>query len=333
MKDLIPPGINYIADNIVTKHNILGAPKEAGAKWAKNLGLSRKADTIFFAGCGYQYESNLEAMMSIIRKLDKSKLGAELPMGLAGLQKKVGVDFTGVYRKFAVKENDTDAIPLIAAVKVLRNYGVDIGYLAEEEPCCGGLLHYAGLEDKFNTHVNQTYARLKSAEVKRIISIVPSCTYTIRNLMPRYIDNFDIEVKHFLEVVVENLHKSELRYPEEIKVVYHDPCQLSRYLGFIDEPRQILRAIKGIELVDITWAGGEWSTCCGGGGGFEAVFPELSHILAVNRARELVETGAQMIVTHCPGCSMQLKEGLRELQKGDIRVLDIAEILATAMGV
>jgi Fe-S oxidoreductase len=333
MKDLIPPGINYIADNIVTKHNILGAPKDVGAKWAKNLSLSKKADTIFFAGCGYQYESSLEAMMSIIRKLDKSKLGAELPMGMAGLQKKFGVDFTGVYRKFAVKDDDKDALPLIAAIKVLRNYGIDIGYLAEEEPCCGGLLYYVGMEDKFNKHTNQTYDKLKASGVKRIISIVPSCTYTLRNLMPKYIDTCDIEVKHFLEVVVENLTKSKLQYPEEVKIVYHDPCQLSRYLGFIDEPRQILGSIKGVELMDIDWAGGEWSTCCGGGGGFEAVFPELSHILAVNRARELVETGAQMIVTHCPGCSMQLKEGLKELGKEEVQVRDIAEILATAMGV
>lgn len=333
MRDLIPPGINYIADNIVTKHNILGAPKGFGAKWAKSLGLPKKAETIFFAGCGYQYTSNLEALMSVIRRLDNSKLGAELPMGLAGLQKKFGVDVTGLYGKFAVKDSDTGSKPLTAAINVLAYYGIDVGYLAEEEPCCGGLLYYSGMEDKFNQHVNQMYSKLKSCDVRRIISIVPSCTYTIRNLMPRYIDNFNIEVKHFLEIVIENLHRSELRYPEEVRIVYHDPCQLSRYLGFVNEPRHILRSIKGIELVDVDWAGGEWSTCCGGGGGFEAVFPELSHILAVNRARELVETGAQIIVTHCPGCIMQLQNGLKEIEKEHIQVLDIAEILATSMGV
>ncbi len=106
-----------------------------------------------------------------------------------------------------------------------------------------------------------------------------------------------------------------------------------RYLGLVEEPRQILRAIKGIELIETEWTKREWATCCGGGGGFEAVFPELSQILAVNRAKELVETGAEIIVTHCPGCIMQLKTGLKELKAGGIEVLDLAQIVAMAMEV
>ncbi len=78
---------------------------------------------------------------------------------------------------------------------------------------------------------------------------------------------------------------------------------------------------------------GEWATCCGGGGGFEAVFPELSQILAVNRAKELVDTGAEIIVTHCPGCIMQLKTGLKELKVNNVEVLDLAQVVAMAMGV
>jgi Fe-S oxidoreductase len=85
--------------------------------------------------------------------------------------------------------------------------------------------------------------------------------------------------------------------------------------------------------VETEWTKGEWSTCCGGGGGFEAVFPELSHLLAVNRARELSETGARTVVTHCPGCIMQLKGGLKELKKDEVEVLDLAQVLAEALGV
>ena len=136
-----------------------------------------------------------------------------------------------------------------------------------------------------------------------------------------------------LQVVLENIKPDGLRFPREVKVTYHDPCQLVRYLELIDEPRQILRAINGIELVDADWTSGEWATCCGGGGGFEVVFPELSQILAVNRAKELVETGAQIIVTHCPGCIMQLKTGLKELKVSGVEVLDLAQIVAMAMEV
>ena len=94
-----------------------------------------------------------------------------------------------------------------------------------------------------------------------------------------------------------------------------------------------MRAIKDIEFVETDWTRGEWATCCGGGGGFEAVFPELSQVLAVNRAKELLDTGAEIIVTHCPGCIMQLKDGLKELKVDGVEVLDLAQIVAMAMGV
>ena len=330
---LIPPGLVYLADNVTSKHNILGAAEGAGSKWAKDLNLPKKGETIFFAGCGYQYTAELESLMSLTRRADKSVIGADRLVGLAGLQKKLGIDAAGIYRKVMVKSSDADAQPLRDAVKVLRGLGIEFGYLADEEPCCGGLLHYIGFEEKFSKHARETYNNLKSRGVKRIISIVPSCTYTLRSLFADVIDGYDLEVRHFSEIVLENIRSRELRFPREVKVTYHDPCQLARYLGLIEEPRQILKAIKGIELVEADWTRGEWATCCGGGGGFEAVFPELSQILSVNRARELAETGAEIIVTHCPGCIMQLKGGLKEMKADGIEVIDLAQIVAMAMEV
>ncbi len=330
-KELIPPGLTYLADNITSKNNILGASKGTGAAWAKDLGLPKKMETIFFAGCGYQYSSELESLMSLIRKIDKSAVSTELTMSLANFQKKLGIDAAGIYRRVMNRGGESDAQPLLSAVKVLSNLGIKFGYLADDEPCCGAILHYIGLHKEFAKHAQEVYNGLKSMGVKRIISIVPSCTYTLRQLIPDSINGDGLEVKHFCEVVAENISSRELRFPRKVKVAYHDPCQLARYLKLIEEPRQILRAIKGLELVETDWTRGEWTTCCGGGGGFEAVFPELSQILAVNRARELVATGAEIIVTHCPGCIMQLKTGLKELKASDVEVLDLAQIVAMAM--
>ena len=332
-KNLIPPGLAYLADNITTKHNILGASRGSGARWAEGLKLPKESGTIFFAGCGYQYTGELESLMSLIRKLDKSALSAERAMSVASFQKKLGIDAAGIYRKLFAKGNDGDSQPLRDAIKVLSNLGVNPGYLAEEEPCCGGLLHYIGLHKEFAQNARELTDTLKSRGVKRIISIVPSCTHTLRNLIPNATGSDDIEVKHFLEVVLENIASKKLHFPRKARVTYHDPCQMVRYLGLVDEPRQILKAIEGIELVETDWTNREWATCCGGGGGFEAVFPELSQILAVNRARELVETGAQIIATHCPGCIMQIKTGLKELKNKDVEVLDLAQIVAMAMEV
>ena len=330
-KGLVPPGLAFLADNITSKQNILGAARGQGAKWAQGLNLPKRAETIFFAGCGYQYSSELETLTSLIRRLDKSVIGAELPLRFANFQKKLGGDLAAIYRKVWAKGGAADVQPLRDAVKVLGGFGIEFGYLADDEPCCGAPLYYAGWHQKFAENAQQAYQKLKALGVKRIISIVPSCTYALRNLFPLYVDGYDLEVMHFSEVVLKSISSRQLRFPRQVKVTYHDPCQLARYLGLIEEPRQILRAIKGIELVEPDWTKGEWATCCGGGGGFEAVFPELSQVLAVNRVKELVETGAEIIVTHCPGCVMQLKDGLRELKADGIAVLDLAQVLAMAM--
>ncbi len=330
-KELIPPGLAYIADNIISRQNILGVSPERGAGWAKGLALAERAETIFFAGCGYQYAGELEILMSLVRRMDRSAIGAELPLRLAGWSGKLGVNLAGVYRRAAARSRGADA-PLRDAVRVLRHLGIELGYLGAVEPCCGALLYFTGLRREFARNAQQAYERFKSFGVRRIIGIVPACTYALRDLFPRYVDGYDLEVRHFVEVVAENISSLRLSLPGEVKVTYHDPCQLGRFLGLIDEPRQILGAIRGIKLVEAGGTSGEWATCCGGGGGFEVVFPELSQILAANRARELAETGAKIIVTQCPGCILQLKEGLKEARAGDIEVLDLAQIVARAMG-
>jgi len=330
-REFVPPGLIYIADNITSKQNILGAPKSEKAKWAKGIDFARTKETIFFAGCGYQYSSSLESMMSLIRKTDKSVIGSDFAMSVASFQKKLGIDAAGIFRKLSVKESESEAQPLKDAVKVLKGLGIDFGYLGEDEPCCGGLLYYAGLREDFAKNAQEAYNKFKSLGVKRIISIVPSCTYALKTLLSDCVSGYDIEVKHFSQVVLENIKAKELRFPKEVKVAFHDPCQLGRFLKVIDEPRQILKAIKGIQLVEPEWTKGEWATCCGGGGGFEIVYPELSEMLAISRVEEMVKTGAQILVTQCPGCIMQLKDGLKVLKVDNVEVLDLAEVVAKAM--
>jgi dimethylglycine catabolism B len=330
-KALIPPGLTYLADNIKLKDNILGASKEEGAKWAKNLNLPKASDTIFFAGCGYQFEDKLESLMGLIRKMDKSLVGSDMAMGLAGFQRKLGFDAAGTFLKVMGRGKDTEAAPLVDAIKVLRKIGENPAYLAENEPCCGAILHFMGLQEDFAAHSRQVYEKLQSLGVKTVIGIVPSCTYALRKLMADLYPGNGFTVKHFCEVVAGKVDSLDLRFPHQVKVTYHDPCQLVRYMGLIEEPRKILRAINGLELVEPKWTKGEWSTCCGGGGGFEAVFPEMSEMLAVNRAKELMETGAQIIVTHCPGCIMQLQTGLKALKVDNVEVLDLSQVVAMSL--
>jgi len=330
-KNLMPPGLTYMAGNITARQNVLGASKAEGARWAKDLGLRKKSSTVFFAGCGYQYANQLECLMSLLRRLDKSPLGVEIPMGLANLQKKLGLDLGSVYVKTATGSMAGDARPLVDMVTVLKKLGVEFGYLAEDEPCCGAPLHFIGLESKFAKNAVSVQKQFEEFGVERVISAVPSCTFALRTLIPQHTKS-KIKVEHFVEVVAKNLDGHELKYPEKVKVTYHDPCQLARFLEVVEAPRKVIKAIKNLELVEPATSG-QWATCCGGGGGFEAVFPEFSQILAENRARELVATGARIIITNCPGCIMQLEEGLKQLKIEDIKVLDLAQVLITSLEV
>ena len=329
--DLVPPGLTYLANNIISRQNILGVTKEQSARWAQGLNLPGRAETVFFAGCGYQFSGHLAALMSLVRGIDKSVIGAELPLRFARFQKKLGLNLPGIYSTVLSRITENEAKPLEAAVKVLRNLGIRPGYLAEHEPCCGAPLFQAGLQEEFAANARHAYRQLKSAGVKQVIGIVPYCTHALAKLFPLFVDDYELEVKHFLEVVAEAVPSRKLRYPRKVKVTYHDPCQLVRFLQLVEQPRRILQAIENVTLVETDWTHGEWATCCGGGGGFEAVFPELSQMLAVNRTREILETGAEIIVTHCPGCIMQLEDGLRQLKIQGVEVLDLSQVVAAAL--
>jgi heterodisulfide reductase subunit D len=188
-----------------------------------------------------------------------------------------------------------------------------------------------GLRNEFSANAEKAYHKLKSSGVRKIIGIVPSCTHALRNVFPKVVPGFDIEVRHFIEVVADKMQQGKFKYPKNVKVTYHDPCQLGRYMDLIKQPRHVLRSIENIELVEPEWTSGEWSTCCGGGGGFEVVFPDMSQTLATNRVKELAETGADIIATHCPGCIMQLRSGLKQLKKSNIEVIDLATLIARSL--
>jgi heterodisulfide reductase subunit B len=327
----IPAGLAYIADNINSGDNILGLHKANKSRWAEGIDFSNDTSTVFFAGCGYQYSAMLEPLVTALIQADRVSNNPDLPIKLGGISRKLGVDAAGLFSKAASRDGGGDSSVLRDAVKVLKAVGHDLGYLGEDEPCCGAPLYHMGLQNEFAANAVKAYERLKSAGVRKIIGIVPSCTYALSSLFPKAAPGFDIVVRHFIEAVAENMGNARFKYPAPVKVVYHDPCQLGRYMGLIEQPRAVLRAVENVELVEPEWTSGEWSTCCGGGGGFEVVFPDMSRTLAVNRVAELAETGADIIATQCPGCLMQLKAGLKDLKNDAIEVVDLATLLARSL--
>ena len=98
----------------------------------------------------------------------------------------------------------------------------------------------------------------------------------------------------------------------------------------VEEPRQIIKSIEGVELMDSDpEQSGKWSTCCGGGG-LEATHPELSERIGMRRAKELVKTGATLILSSCPACDLQLARMVKKLDPG-VKVVDLITFLDDAL--
>lgn len=327
---LVPAGLRLFKDNILKKGNIFGASTKAG--WAEGLRLPLTGETAFFAGCGYQFLEEAEGILAAARTLDAHDLPWEGGIGLARWLDRLGINLADLYGRVFYPQRQKKDSPLRDAVEVLKWLGVQVSILGEEEPCCGAPLYYAGFHKGFTAQAKKGADLWRKKGVRQVIGIVPSCTYALRVLYPRHLEGWGVKVRHFLEVVREGMKRGKsFRLEHETVVTYHDPCILSRYLGVTEEPREILRAIAGVVFVEPARTSREWSTCCGGGGGFELIYPEISQMIAANRVRELLETGASVICTSCPGCLVQLKKGVKAIGAKGVVVLDMAQLLRSAM--
>ncbi|MHB1043483.1 MAG: (Fe-S)-binding protein, partial [Eubacteriales bacterium] len=110
------------------------------------------------------------------------------------------------------------------------------------------------------------------------------------------------------------------------RVTYHDPCHLARGQGVRRQPRQLLKAIPGVKLVEME----NPDACCGGGGSFLFTHPGLAEKVGGAKARAILNTGAGVVVTECPGCVKQIKLSLqRESGGARVKVVHLAEFLGS----
>jgi glycolate oxidase len=116
-------------------------------------------------------------------------------------------------------------------------------------------------------------------------------------------------------------------------VTYHDPCDLGRALKIFEEPRDLLKRIPGLQLVEMS-RNRLRARCCGGGGGVQAFDPDMAVEMGAQRVRDALEVDADIIVSGCAACKDNLKKGAKAIPKGErgkIKIMDITEIVASAM--
>ena len=108
-----------------------------------------------------------------------------------------------------------------------------------------------------------------------------------------------------------------------MKVTYHDSCHLNRYLGVTKEQRELLKATKGVELIEMH----DCDKCCGFGGSYSVKFPEMSAPILEEKINNIVASGADVVAVDCPGCLLQIRGGLDARGLNNIQVKHTAQIV------
>jgi Fe-S oxidoreductase len=168
--------------------------------------------------------------------------------------------------------------------------------------------------------------------VKKIITACPHCFNTFANEYPEFGGKY--EVVHHSQLLAELVDGGKLQPTEKIeqKITYHDPCYLGRYNGEYSAPRQILKAIPGLQVSDITKSK-ERSMCCGAGGARYFMEEDADKRVNSNRVDQLVENSPDTVCTACPYCMTMVSDGLKDKDLFDSKgQLDVAEMLSISCG-
>ncbi len=164
--------------------------------------------------------------------------------------------------------------------------------------------------------------------VRTIVTTCPHCFNTLKNEYPDF--GLKVEVVHHTDYLLGLVAEGKLvpTKPVEGRVVYHDSCYLGRYNGVYDPPREILKRIPGVELVEPEYWTKQRGLCCGAGGGQMWMEEQNTDRVNVKRTLQLLDTGAKTIASACPFCMTMLTDGIKSKSLEDsIKQMDVVELL------
>ncbi len=218
-----------------------------------------------------------------------------------------------------------------ATAEVLARAGVDFGILGAEVSCCGESIRKVGDEQAFKALAKGNIKAFVDRGVRKILVTSPHCYHALKNEYREFMVNF--EVVHVSQYLLGLVREGRIPFSRgfDRRVTYHDPCYLGRHNGVYEEPRELLKTVPGLELVEMADSRSR-SLCCGGGGGriwMETPKTERFSNLRLTQARE---TGARVLATGCPYCITNFEESRLTLGCEEaLEVKDIAEIIREAI--
>jgi Fe-S oxidoreductase len=207
--------------------------------------------------------------------------------------------------------------------RVMQHLGTSFGVLKKEK-CTGDPARRLGNDLVFQTLAENGLKAFEQAKVQKIVAICPHCVRTIANDWREF--GVAPEIEHHSEFMAR--HKDRLPKQTGESIVYHDPCYLGRYQDVYEEPRAVVAQAGA--LVEAPRSH-ERSFCCGAGGGLAFLGEEQGDRVSHVRAKELVDTGAQVVGTACPFCNTMFRDALTAVSDTPPQLLDIAQLTARAI--
>ncbi|MFO8010879.1 MAG: (Fe-S)-binding protein [Dehalococcoidia bacterium] len=218
-----------------------------------------------------------------------------------------------------------------STVAILRKAGIDVAYLGEDEWCCGVVQFHDGSIDIAEELARHNVESISNSGARRVVTGCAECYKSLKLEYPALVGELPFEVVHTSELFAELIDSGKLELKEgldERKITYHDPCQMGRYCQVYDPPREILKRIPGIELIEmLRHHGNAW--CCGNGADMvRSMDGDLAREIAMDRLTEANEAGAEAIVTACPRCV----ESFERVAEG-MKVYDLSVVTARALSI
>ncbi len=211
----------------------------------------------------------------------------------------------------------------LSTIELLDNLGIDYSII-DNEPCCGSILKRYGYKNEFETIARKNLELFKKNKIKKVIFPCAGCYRTFK-MDYAELDKSSIQFYHLTEFLDQYLNENSYKFKMKHykKISYHDPCHLGRHSGVYEAPRSLLKRINNSNFIELD-ALRNYSHCCGAGGGVKSSDPDLAQKIAVNRNSEALEKGIEILVSACPFCEKNLKDGLNG---ANLEILDISEML------
>jgi Fe-S oxidoreductase len=187
--------------------------------------------------------------------------------------------------------------------EIFNILGIDYILLSDREVCCGLPVINGGYKKDARKLAQKNLELFKEMKIKKIITNCPSCYHTFKEIYPKLVREWDIEVEH-ATISIYNKIKNKRYNIQKLIVSYHDPCHLGRYSEIYDEPREVIKILGGT-IIEFNHNKKD-AFCCGGGGGVRANFPELAKNIAKKRV-ENVEESIEEIISPCGLCFSNIK--------------------------